>query len=111
SAFLEDMVAYPGGVIQDVIQHLWADNRLAEGRLPLNNHEVVLSEVATPMMLVTGHKDVIVTHECSQRMLEHVNSDDVTTLQVPGGHMGILGGSVGPKHIWPQVADWLLERS
>ncbi|MGB1580116.1 MAG: alpha/beta fold hydrolase [Nevskiales bacterium] len=111
SAFLEDMVAYPGGVIQDVIQYLWADNRLADGHLPLNNHEVHLSQVTAPIMLVSGHKDVIVTHECSQAMLQHVSSKDTTTLEVPGGHMGILGGSVGPKHIWAPVADWLLERS
>ncbi len=111
SAFLEDMVAYPGGVIQDIIQYLWTDNVVASGKLPIANSTATLADVNANIINVTGEKDVIVTHACSHRMLELVSSEDTQKLPVPGGHMGILGGSVGPKHIWPAVADWLAARS
>lgn len=111
SAFLEDMVAYPGGVIQDIIQHLWTDNVLASGKLPFLKTKAELADVTANIINVTGNKDVIVTHDCSHRMLDLVSSQDRQKLEVPGGHMGILGGSVGPKNIWPQVADWLEARS
>ena len=28
------MVAYPGGVIQDIVRHLWTDNVVAHGQPP-----------------------------------------------------------------------------
>lgn len=34
AAFLDRMVAYPGGVVQDFIDTLWVDNVLGHGRLP-----------------------------------------------------------------------------
>lgn len=111
SAFLEDMVAYPGGVIQDIIQYLWAENRLAKGKLPFRDSKAELSDIKANMISVVGETDIIVTKDCAARLEDLVSSTDKTMLEVPGGHMGILGGSVGPEHIWPQVADWLEARS
>ncbi|HSW15379.1 MAG TPA: alpha/beta fold hydrolase [Solimonas sp.] len=110
-AFLDDMVAYPGGVMQDIVQYLWADNVLAKGRLPIRRCEAELRQIDANLLLVAGREDVIVTTACTQPILEHARSPDKTLIEVPGGHMGILGGSKGPKHIWPQVADWLAARS
>lgn len=110
-AFLDDMVAYPGGVIQDTVQYLWAENRLAKGRLPIRRCEAELNHLDANLLLVAGREDIIVTTACTQPILEHARSPDKTLIEVPGGHMGILGGSKAPRHIWPQVADWLAERS
>ncbi|MFN3712469.1 MAG: alpha/beta fold hydrolase [Alcanivoracaceae bacterium] len=110
-AFLDDMVAYPGGVVQDIIQYLWVDNILADNRLPLHNSEAGFDAVKANLLLVTGRNDPIVTEQCSLPILSLVSSPDATHLRVPGGHMAILGGSGAPKAIWPDVADWLAERS
>ena len=111
SAFLEDMVAYPGGVIQDIIQYLWAENRLAKGNLPIRDSDAKLADINANIISVVGKTDIIVTKDCATRLEELVSSKDKAMMEVPGGHMGILGGSVGPEHIWPQVADWLEARS
>lgn len=110
-AFLDDMVAYPGGVIQDVVQYLWADNLLAKGRLPIRRCEAELRAIDANLLVVAGREDVIVNLDCTRPILEHARSPDKTLLEVPGGHMGILGGSKAPRNIWPQVADWLAARS
>jgi class III poly(R)-hydroxyalkanoic acid synthase PhaC subunit len=110
-AFLDDMVAYPGAVIQDVIQFLWVENRLAKGELPLRNDEVSFSNVTADMLLVSGKQDPIVTTDCTQRFMDLVSSKTLDTHEVKGGHMGILSGSNAPKDIWPVVADWLEARS
>lgn len=110
-AFLDDMVAYPGGVIQDIVQYLWADNVLAKGRLPIRRCGAELRHLDANLLVVAGREDVIVTTACTHPILEHARSPDKTLLEVPGGHMGILGGSKAPQHIWPQVADWLAARS
>jgi polyhydroxyalkanoate synthase subunit PhaC len=110
-AFLDDMVAYPGGVVQDIIQFLWVDNVLADNRLPQPDSERGFDAVKASLLLVTGRNDPIVTEQCSLPILDLVRSEDKTHLRVPGGHMAILGGSGAPKAIWPQVADWLAARS
>ena len=40
-----------------------------------------------------------------------VSSDDVTHLDMPGGHIGLMAGSKAKHEIWPELADWLRERS
>ncbi|TVP61345.1 MAG: alpha/beta fold hydrolase [Halomonadaceae bacterium] len=110
-AFLNEMVAYPGGVIQDTVQYLWVENCTARGALPGAHKSTDLSSVQANTLLVYGDNDPIVTAECSLPLLDHLSSTDKTALKVPGGHMGILAGSKAPEHIWPQVADWLAERS
>lgn len=111
SAFLDDMVAYPGAVIQDVIQYLWTDNVLPKGRLPLADCEARFSSVTANTLLVSGRQDMIVTRACTAPIQALISSADVSLIEVPGGHTGILGGSQAARAIWPAVADWLAERS
>ena len=113
SAFLNNMVAYPGGVMQDIIQYLWTDNLLGRGFLPMQDARgkpVALEGIQANILMICGEQDPIVTRECSTALLPHVASRDITVLDVPGGHMGILGGSNAPAHSWPQIADWLAGR-
>ncbi|MCC1498139.1 alpha/beta fold hydrolase [Alcanivorax sp. 1008] len=110
-AFLDDMVAYPGGVVQDIIQFLWVDNVLAHNRLPQLESKQGFDGVKASLLLVTGRDDPIVTEQCSMPIMDLVSSEDKTHLRVPGGHVAILGGSGAPQAIWPQVADWLEARS
>ena len=44
-------------------------------------------------------------------MLDLVGSADVTHLDRPGGHIGLMAGSRARKDVWPDIAGWLAERS
>ncbi len=111
AAFLDDMVAYPGGVMQDVVQYLLTENRLARGRLPLPGSEASLSGLRASTLLLTGDRDPIVPPASSQRLLELIGSEDASLIEVPGGHMSIVSGSQAPTRIWPAMRDWLAPRS
>lgn len=111
SAFLNDMVAYPGGVMQDIIQYLWTDNVLARGELPMAGSPARLENVKASLLMICGRNDPIVTRDCSLAALNFVKSTDRKVMDVPGGHMGILAGSQAPTQIWPHVVEWLAERS
>lgn len=110
-AFFDDMVAYPGGVMQDIVQWLLVDNVLAEGRLPIPGCEADLRRVTADLLLVAGRTDSIVTPEATRPILGLVASPDQTYLEVAGGHMSILGGSHAPEQVWAPVAQWLAQRS
>lgn len=110
SAFLDRMEAYPGGVVQDFVHHLWNKNVLANGMLPMEGTPAVLDRINASIFSVVGEQDPIVTPECSLRLLEQIPGKDVTVHRVKGGHMGILGGSNAPQQSWFKLADWLAER-
>jgi polyhydroxyalkanoate synthase len=40
-----------------------------------------------------------------------VGSEDVTHLDRPGGHIGLIAGSKAKHEIWPDLAAWMAERS
>lgn len=111
AAFLDDMTAYPGSVVQDIVQYLWTENCLAEGRLPMRGSDATFRNVDAHLLLVAGADDTIVMPQAARPILELVGSRDKTFLTAPGGHMGILGGSRAPQAIWKPVADWLAARS
>lgn len=109
-AFLDDMVAYPGGVIQDIIRYLWTDNVVAQGQLPMEGTDGHLNQVTANVLNITGANDPIVTPECSQAMKPLIRSKDKTFVTIDGGHMGILGSAAAQKQSWGRIADWLIER-
>ena len=47
----------------------------------------------------------------STGLLDLVTSEDVTHLDRPGGHIGLMAGSRAREEIWPNIAEWLEERS
>jgi len=110
-AFLDDMVAYPGASVQDMIQYFWIDNVLVNGALPMESTAHGIERVTSNLLLITGNDDPIVTEDCSMPILKRVQSQDRQHYRVPGGHMSILGGSQAPAEIWPQMVSWLGARS
>ena len=104
------MVAYPGGVIQDIVHYLWTDNVVAHGQLPMEGTDGHLDRVTANVLNITGANDPIVTPECSQAMKPLIRSKDKTFLTIDGGHMGILGSAAAQKQSWGRIADWLIER-
>lgn len=111
SAFLDRMVAYPGGVIQDTVVRVWIDNSLSRGEIQIGEDVARLENVNANLFALAGDSDTLVTPAAACRVMDLVNSTDKTFRVVPGGHMGILAGSQAPRASWVEIADWLAERS
>tara|TARA_R110001592_G_scaffold39690_10_gene130648 strand:- start:15405 stop:16595 length:1191 start_codon:yes stop_codon:yes gene_type:complete len=110
-AFLDDMVAYPGGVIQDMMIRIWLDNDLADGRIHLGKHQIDFADIKASLLAFAGKQDTMVTADAMRPLPDLISSDDATLALISGGHMGILAGSNTPTEAWPQLADWLAPRS
>lgn len=111
AAFLDHMVAYPGGIVQDTMVRVWIDNQLSKGKIQIGDEIAQLDNVNANLLALAGSEDTMVTPEAAERVMDHVNSEDKTFRVVPGGHMGILAGRKAPKQSWLEMADWLAERS
>jgi len=111
SAFLDKMVAYPGGIVQDMMVRIWIDNELAKGYMQIGKNEVRLADIQCALWAGAGKSDNMVTKAAVETLMDHVSSSDKEFVVVAGGHMGILSGSKAPSDVWPKVADWLAVRS
>lgn len=107
AAFLDDMVSYPGGFMQDVLKFLITENVLARGQLPLRSTQATLENVRSKVLIVVGDKDPIITPKASRGLVKLMPRADCEILEVPGGHMSIVSGSKAPTTIWPKVVEWL----
>ncbi|WP_303289800.1 alpha/beta fold hydrolase [Marinobacter sp. SS5-14b] len=111
SAFLDRMVAYPGGVIQDTVVRVWIDNQLAKGQIQIGEDFARLENVNANLLAIAGQEDTLATPGAAKRVMDHVSSVDKTFRVAPGGHMGILAGSKAPRASWLELAEWLAARS
>ena len=111
SAFLDRMVAYPGGIVQDAVVRLWITNQPSKGKIQIGDDVARLENVNANLFAIAGETDTLAMPDAVGKIQDHVSSKDVTFRVTPGGHMGILAGSKAPKASWLELAEWLAARS
>jgi polyhydroxyalkanoate synthase subunit PhaC len=111
SRFLNDMLAYPGRLIQDMFVKLAIDNDLSRGSIELDGRTVEFGRIAASVLVFAGEADNLVTPDAARKSLDLIASRDKTYRLAPGGHMGVLSGSRAQAAVWAVAADWLEARS
>lgn len=105
-----DNIAFPGEAYRTYIGDLYQGNRLVKGTHRVMGRAVDLGAITCPVMAIVAEKDQICPAEAATALLERVGGRDVTTLRVPGGHVGAVVGSRAAKEMYPAVAGWLTSR-
>jgi polyhydroxyalkanoate synthase len=70
-----------------------------------------IGAVEQNVLVVTAGADHIAPRAGTLPVLDMLGSADVTHLDRPGGHIGLMAGSKARKEVWPDIAEWLAERS
>ncbi|HEY5430725.1 MAG TPA: alpha/beta fold hydrolase [Solirubrobacteraceae bacterium] len=109
--WVADNPAFPARAYREWITWIYKENRLVAGRLALRGHRLDLSAIEQNLLVVTAGADHIAPREGTIPLLDLVASEDVMHLDRPGGHIGLMAGSKAKHEIWPELADWLRERS
>lgn len=109
--YLNNMLLYPGGVIQDMVIKLAVDNQMAAGRIDVRGAIADLTAIKANFLVFAGENDKLVPASIARRSLELVKSKDKDFHVVPGGHMGVILGSKAVGAVWARSAEWLAERS
>lgn len=106
-----DNPPFPARAYREWITWMYKENRLVSGRLRLRGERVDLGKIDQNLLVVTAGADHIAPPPTTVPLLDLVSSQDVTHLDRPGGHIGLMAGSKAKHEIWPELADWLGERS
>jgi polyhydroxyalkanoate synthase len=103
--------AFPGRAWSQWIRMMYRDGTLVAGRARLRGRRVDLGRIDQNVLVVTAGSDHIAPRPGTVPIFGLVASEDVTHIARPGGHIGLIAGSAARKEIWPEVAEWLRERS
>jgi polyhydroxyalkanoate synthase len=106
-----DNPPFPARAFRQWVTWMYKENRLATGRLRLRGDRVDLASIDVPLLVVTAGADHIAPRHTTLPVLDLVSSTDITHLDRPGGHIGLMAGSKARKEIWPDLAEWLAGRS
>ena len=109
--WVADNPPFPGRAYREWITWMYKENRLVRGRMRLRGKRVDLADVEQNLLVVTAGADHIAPRRGTLPLLDRVSSRDVTHFDRPGGHIGLMAGSKARGEIWPDIAEWLAERS
>jgi polyhydroxyalkanoate synthase subunit PhaC len=109
--WIADTPPFPARAYREWITWMYKENRLVTGRVRLRGERVDLTQIEQNLLVVTAGADHIAPPEGTMPILDLVASADVTHFDRPGGHIGLMAGSRAKHEIWPELADWLSDRS
>jgi len=109
--WVADNPPFPGKAYREWITFMYKENRLVRERMRIRGKRVDLRDVDQNILVVTAGADHIAPRQGTLPLLDMVGSEDVTHFDRPGGHIGLMAGSRARKEIWPDIAEWLGERS
>ena len=108
---MADNPPFPGRAYREWITLDVQGEPAGRGPLRLRGERVDLRDIEQNLLVVTAGADHIAPRAGTLPLLDLVASEDVTHLDRPGGHIGLMAGSKARKEIWPEIAEWLGERS
>jgi polyhydroxyalkanoate synthase len=109
--WVADNPPFPGRAFNQWITWMYKENKFVRNRVRLRGERVDLGQIDQNLLVVTAGADHIAPRPGTLPLLNLVSSEDVTHLDRPGGHIGLMAGSKARKEIWPDIAEWLDERS
>ena len=109
--WLNDNIALPGEVFREFVKYLYQENQLAENKLHINGELVDLKKIKCSTLNLIAEHDHLIPPASSQAFDDLISSKDKKTIVFPTGHIGMSVSGKSLKGLWPDVADWLIERS
>jgi poly-beta-hydroxyalkanoate depolymerase len=102
-------VDLPGAYYLEVVEYLFKENRLAEGRFQALGRQADIANVHCPLFLLAARDDEIVAPEqvfATERLID-AKRCSVRKAVAPCGHLGLFMGKAILSRTWPDVARWV----
>jgi polyhydroxyalkanoate synthase len=110
-SWLDDNIAFPGGVYREYIKRLYQDNALVSGEMRVGGERLDLGRLTAPLLNVVALRDHICAPPASRALMPLVGSADKQLLEFDTGHIGLTTSRRSHAELWPQIIDWMEQRS
>lgn len=103
----EGFVAWPGPAFRDFAHDFVVHNRMLSGGFVIDGKTVTLADLTCPILCFVGTSDEIASPASVRAITRAAPNSDVSFVEVPAGHFGLVVGSRAMKLTWPTVAGWM----
>ena len=110
-AWTSDFIPYPKEAFKQMVKDFAAGDKMRRGALEFGGKKADMRNVVQPLLAFAGKTDEVATLKSARAILSCVASTDVAFHEVPGGHIGVLGGTKAPEAVWARTIEWLRTRS
>lgn len=106
-----DSIPVAGETFREYIKSLYQQNRLVKGEMSLDETPVKLDAINCPLLLLVADQDHLVPPNSTLAIKQYVRSNDVKSMSINAGHIGLAVSSKAHRQLWPQAVDWIAEHS
>lgn len=112
SDYLNNMLSYPAGMLQDMLDRALVGNKLGKGKVSIGDKSVSdFRNIHAALLAFAGKSDALVAPSAAHAILGLVSSKDKRFEVAPGGHMGVILGEKAQTNVWARSVEWLATRS
>jgi polyhydroxyalkanoate synthase len=109
--WVNDNIPVAGETFREFVKELYQNNRLVRGELRLGDHRIDLRRITCPLLLLMAKNDHLVPPSSTEGIRPCVASQDVKSVVIDAGHVGLVVGGKAQRSLWPEATGWLAERS
>ena len=106
-----DNIPVSGETFREYVKKLYQRNELIKGEFKLGNELVDLAKITCPLQILMASADHLVPPSQSEPLASKVGSKDIKCRTLDAGHIGLSVSSKAHKVFWPEVTQWLADRS
>ncbi len=108
-----ETVDLPGSFFLEVVEWLFKENQIAEGRFVALGQVIDLSKLTTPICLLAGSHDEVVSADqlFAVSGLVGTASEHLMKITEDCGHLSLFLGAEVLERTWPRIARFLLKDS
>ncbi len=106
-----DQIPLAGETARQLFKDFLRDNKLVNKTFTINGRKVDLGKIKVPFLHIAALHDHIVPTAASKDLMGLVGSEDKLEIVLKGGHVSLVAGGNAVFRLWPQVSEWLAERS
>ncbi len=109
--WLSDGVDVAGEAYAEFLEKMYQGNELYRNELSINGEQVDIENIDMPVLQIVGGYDHLIPPESSKPFNDVLPSDDKEIIEFDSGHIGLSVSSRSHENLWPEVCEWLAERS
>ncbi len=110
SDFFNSFQSLPSGVFKQCFDII-SSNDLVSGKLKLLDQIVQLENFQANLLTFGGSKDSFIPPDSVRAVQKHISSKDFQYIELPFGHVSIMGSEKAKSTVWKTCVDWLKVRS
>jgi polyhydroxyalkanoate synthase len=109
--WVEDVIPFSGEAFRQFVKTYLRGNKLIEGGHVIKGHPVDLANIHASLFNIVAKYDHLVAQSQSESIMDLVSSEDKELKVLPSTHVGIMISGRARYKLWPEIVNWLSQRS